>query len=122
MARTWLTKASCVIGDEMDHVQVNGCTEPIRFTSKQERKRWMKEHGYVDAVRHVGEDGGDKSRHTSRWVTMDQYTLDNARELLERAAKLPTRNDPSEAPLKVRMVTGELNGPEFKEWNRGKGR
>lgn len=42
--------------------------EPITFRSRSEWRRAMKERGLVNAVRHVGEPGSDKSRHTSRWV------------------------------------------------------
>jgi hypothetical protein len=94
--RIWITKPPTAIGDELDHVQVNGLREPRRFTSKIERARWMKENGFRDCTRHVGEDGTDKSRHTTRWATMDKYTLQNAKELLERASQQPARNDPQD--------------------------
>ena len=106
---------SGAIDDSMDHVQINGCKEPIHFTSKQERKRWLKENGYREYVRHIGVDGSDKSKHTTRWATMDAYTLANAKELLERAAQQPARNDPAPDPLPpVRTYAGDIGG---KEWN-----
>lgn len=106
--RAWLTKPASVIGDAMDHLQVNGAKTPIHFTSKQERRRWMKQHHLVDATRHVGEDGGDKSRHTSRWEAMDAYTLENARILVTRASQEPARNDPPPAPLHVTTTYGDV--------------
>lgn len=46
----------------------NMAAEPLFFRSKSEHRRKMKELGLVPHVRHVGTQGGDKSRHTSRWV------------------------------------------------------
>jgi hypothetical protein len=46
--------------------------EPVRYDSKSERRRLMKERGLVgdmDAVRHVGVQGSDKSPYTVRWDT-----------------------------------------------------
>lgn len=42
--------------------------EPRTVYSKSERKRYLKEMGVREKVRHVGMNGGDKSRHTQRWV------------------------------------------------------
>lgn len=107
---------STVVGDEMDHTMTNGTQVPIRFRSKQEFKRWKKENGYIDYVRHIGQDGGDKSKHTTRWATMDQYTLDSVKALLERVASEPARNEPADPALNVRLTTGDLNSPEFRSW------
>lgn len=111
---------STVVGDEMDHVQVNGTREPIRFRSKQARKRWMKANGLRECAYHIGLDGSDKSKHTRRWEAMDAQTLENARILVERAAQEPTRNEPKETPLKARLTMGELNSPEFEAWRHGR--
>lgn len=118
--RAWLTRASSVIGDEMDHTMVNGLKTPRRFRSKQEFARWKKENGYRDCVYHVDVDGADKSIAAGRWVSMDAYTLNNAKILLERAAQEPTRNDPKEAPLKAKLTTGDWNSPEFEAWQHGR--
>jgi hypothetical protein len=40
---------------------------PIRYDSKSERRRLMKERGLEEGVRHVGVQGSDKSPHTQRW-------------------------------------------------------
>jgi hypothetical protein len=56
------------IGDEIDEWNENVGHEPVHFTSRQERKRYLKEHGLQEFVRHVGEQGSDKSKHTTRWV------------------------------------------------------
>jgi hypothetical protein len=42
--------------------------EPVKVYSKSERKFEMEKRGLVESVRHIGEQGSDKSRHTSRWV------------------------------------------------------
>jgi hypothetical protein len=41
---------------------------PITFYSKSDKRRYLKEHGIREKVRHVGEQGSDKSRHTQRWI------------------------------------------------------
>lgn len=70
--RAWLTTYPNVIGDEIDIRIENGLCwpddTPRRFTSKQEIKRAAKEAGLDNCVRHVGRAGGDRSKHTSRWV------------------------------------------------------
>ena len=70
--RAMLTKASSVSGDEC-HIEVkHGLCHPDGrprlFTSKAEMKRAEKGAGLVNYVRHLGRKGGDKSKHTSRWV------------------------------------------------------
>lgn len=57
-----------VIGDECDVTQENFGVEPEHFTSKREMSRRAKELGLMPMVRHVGENGGDKSSKTVRWV------------------------------------------------------
>jgi len=42
--------------------------EPRTFHSKSEWRRTMKERGLVHMVRHVPEQGSDKSKHTQRWI------------------------------------------------------
>src|SRR5678816_3280089 len=75
-----------VIGDEMDHIQVNGCKTPIRFRSKSERRAWLKAQGLEECVRHVENPATGKSKFTTDWSKMtDPYTMGYKRELLERA-------------------------------------
>lgn len=57
-----------VHGDEIDYVDHNIARDPIHFTSKSERRRMMKQLGLQEKVEHVGYDGTDKSKHTTRWV------------------------------------------------------
>lgn len=58
------------IGDEIDEVLdiLADGDEPVRFRSRQERKRYLNEHNLQEFVRHVGEPGSDKSSKTTRWV------------------------------------------------------
>jgi hypothetical protein len=56
------------LGDEIDEINENVSHEPVHFRSRAEKKRYLKEHGLIEFVRHVGEQGSDKSKHTSRWI------------------------------------------------------
>lgn len=64
--REWRSFAN-VIGDEIDWWDDNIDTKPVHFTSKIERRRMMKEKGVQEYLRHVGEQGSDRSKHTTRW-------------------------------------------------------
>lgn len=56
------------IGDECDVYQENFSKDVEHFTSKQAMARRAKELGLMPFVRHVGDQGSDKSSKTSRWV------------------------------------------------------
>ena len=56
------------IGDEIDEWNENVAHTPVHFTSRSEKRRYLKEHGLQEFVRHVGTQGSDKSDKTSRWV------------------------------------------------------
>lgn len=99
---------SVVIGDEMDHVQVNGLKHPRRFTSKQEHKRWLKEHGYRIYDTHEGDQGSDKNKFTTRLATMDPQTLKNAQELVTRAASAPATRSADDAPIGITSDDGVI--------------
>lgn len=95
-----------VIGDECDFMQHNGTREPIRFRSKQEYKRWLKQHDYRIYDTHVGEPGSDKSKHSRNWATYDAYTAENIRILLERAFHSP-HTEPPEPVMHIRPFIEE---------------
>lgn len=117
--RMWTTKPPTAIGDEMDHMQVNGLNQPRRFTSKIEHRRWMKENGYQNVTRHVGEQGSDKSKHTSNWGSrMDPYTAESVRILIERTYKDGRETDDTLAPLKAKVYTGEVGSAEHQAFVR----
>lgn len=46
----------------------NLAPQPIRFDSHSAHRTYLREHGIRPAVQHIGEQGSDKSRHTSRWT------------------------------------------------------
>lgn len=94
--RAYLTTAASVIGDEMDAVLTNGSKQPWRCRSKQLHRDWLKANGYRIKDDHVGEQGSDKNKFTSRSVTMDPQTLANATALVTRAALEPARGSASE--------------------------
>lgn len=72
--RAWVGKAPGAIPDDVPGgiwVRNTLCHEdgsPRRFDSKSEMHRFAKERGYHNHVEHKGSRGGDKSKHTSRWV------------------------------------------------------
>ena len=76
MWRTWIGKASNVIGDDIPggiEIKHGICHEdgtPRRYYSKSEMAREAKRRGWVNAVEHIGSPGSDKHRkgYTSRWV------------------------------------------------------
>src|SRR5690349_9797934 len=51
-----------------------GTHEPVTFYSPAEHKAFMKQQGIEPAVRHVPEKGSDKSRFTTRWVSVSPIT------------------------------------------------
>lgn len=116
--RAWLTRAAAVIGDEMDHTQVNGTREPIHFTSKQERKRWLKEQGYRENDAHVGQNGTDKSTLSTKWVTGGKQWLADAETLAQRHGTFKGNQpepDPS-SEFHITWRTGELTKEQAAEY------
>lgn len=61
---------TAVISDEIQggFVQEHFGHTPETFYSKREMARRAKELGLQPMVRHIGEPGSDRSKHTSRWV------------------------------------------------------
>lgn len=83
--RAWITKPPNAIGDEMDHLQVNGLKEPRRFRSKQEHKRWLNEVGLEVKDCHCPMPGGDTDQHSSKWSAGGgTHWLENAEALALR--------------------------------------
>ena len=105
--RAWLTKPSNVIGDECDFVSHNGEKQPVRFRSKAEHKRWLKERGWRIKDDHVGEQGTDKSRFTSRWAGGGKQWLADAEALAQRHGA-SVGKDPGDEPVHVTFTTGDL--------------
>lgn len=109
-ARAWLTKASNVIGDEIDITQVNGLRHPRRFRSRLEHQRWLKENGFRVKDTHVGDQGSDKSKFTQSAAIMDPQTLENARYLVTHRQMIDA--DEPDEPLHVTFTEGYLTTAE----------
>ena len=56
-----------VIGDEIDEWNENVGDKPVHFTSRLEKRRYLREHGLEEFVRHTPRPDGRKP-DTSRWV------------------------------------------------------
>lgn len=71
MEKYWGTRFPSVHGDEIDETIENLTAQPQHFTSRSEKKLFLKMLGAEEHVRHVGMpgDGSDKSPHTVRWVS-----------------------------------------------------
>lgn len=106
--RAWIAKAATVIGDECDFTSRNGEREPIRFRSKLEHRRWLKEKGYRINDAHVGTQDGDTSKHSSRWAAMDAQTLQNAIDLVTRAASAPAAPSTPDGPQGITSDEGVI--------------
>lgn len=59
------------IGDECDvwirHGLCNEDGTPKHYTSKEQIRKDAQAAGLTNMVRHVGENGTDKAKHTTRW-------------------------------------------------------
>lgn len=109
--RVWLSHAQTVIGDECDFIQHNGTREPIRFRSRAEFRRWLKETGWEVKDTHVPKQGTDKSPFTTNWGSRcDAYTANNVRILMERAFQ--QKPDPPDEPVNIRWVNADTGLPE----------
>ena len=115
-ARAWLSKASNVIGDEIDLIQTNGLRHPRRFTSRLEHQRWLKENGYRIKDTHVGEQGSDKSKYTQSAAIMDPQTLENARYLVTHRQMIDAE-EPDE-PLNITWHEGTLTKAEARMYRK----
>ncbi len=110
-----------VIGDELDHWQVNGTNTPIHFRSKADRKAWLTANGLEEMARHVPTPGSDKSPFTSDWSKMtDPYTMGYKRELLERAFK-QRADPPRDAAITLRPLDAADLAALDQQYNGGKG-
>lgn len=65
----WGTSFPSVIGDEINETIENLTAQPQHFTSRSEKRIWLKAHGFESHVRHVGLPGSDVSPHTTRWTS-----------------------------------------------------
>jgi hypothetical protein len=70
--RVWrATPTGGVIGDEIDVTIKHGLCHPDgtprRFRSRAELRREEQRTGWSNHVEHIGTQGSDKSKHTTRW-------------------------------------------------------
>jgi hypothetical protein len=56
-----------VIGDEIDEWNENVGDTPVHFTSRIEKRRYLKEKGLEEFVRHMPRPDGKKPS-TTRWI------------------------------------------------------
>jgi hypothetical protein len=70
--------------------------EPVTFYSRSEKRRYLKEHGLVEMVRHVPVPGTDVSPHTSSWtgVNLEAGRILAERQAHTKASKTPHRANP----------------------------
>lgn len=68
--KVWVGSMPNIIDDTINETIENLSATPQHFTSRSEKRIWLKSHGFEEHVRHVGlpGEGSDKSPHTSRWV------------------------------------------------------
>ena len=59
--------ANNVIGDEIDEINENVGDQPVHFTSRIEKRRYLKEKGLEEMVRHVPRPDGRRP-DTTRWI------------------------------------------------------
>jgi len=112
MLRAWLTKPPSAIGDETDFVSHNGERHPRRFRSKQEHKRWLKEKGYTIKDEHIGQQGTDKSPHSTPWVAGGKEWLANAEAAAKAHHNGGYRGNPPAEPSSfpnIRWSTGTVS-------------
>lgn len=57
-----------VVDDSLDEWNEMVAHDPVHFTSKAEKRLYLKQHNLQEFVRHVGEQGSDKSSKTVRWI------------------------------------------------------
>jgi len=107
--RAWLTKPPNAQVDECDIVSRNGERHPIRFRSKSDHRRWLKEKGYVI---------NDNASHHS--ATGGKQWLEDAETLVKRNGEAPGSvvADGPEAHMRLTFSSGELTKAQAAEYAR----
>jgi hypothetical protein len=57
-----------VADDTIDEWNENVADQPVHFTSKTQKRLYLKEHGLYEFVRHVPHPRGKKENQTTRWI------------------------------------------------------
>lgn len=116
--RVWLSAPPNVIGDEMDHLQVNGLRNPRRFRSKQDHKRWLKSEGFIVKDEHKPLAGSDGSPHSSRWSGGGKQWLADAEALALRNGSAEGTVPEEDHPWNITWSTGTLSKDEAAKYAR----
>jgi hypothetical protein len=114
----WLSAPPNVIGDEMDHVQVNGLRHPRRFRSKQEHARWLKSEGFTVKDEHKPLLGSDKSPHSTRWASGGKKWLADAEALAARNGSGSGNQPEEDHRWNISWSTGELSKEQAAKYAR----
>lgn len=85
--RTWFQHPAAVIADDIvggvwiRHGICNPDGTPKKYWTKSDIREAAKKKGMIQAVRHVGEPGSDKSKHTVKWGDAPQVLTPKDEEL-----------------------------------------
>lgn len=105
--RVWLTKPPNVVSDSCDFVSRNGEKHPVRFRSRADHRRWLKEKGYAI--------NDNRSGHSS---TGGVQWLKDAEVLATRNGAARGEVVPDDDPLHVTFTAGELTPAQVEEYRR----
>lgn len=79
-AHVWLTVPPTVIGDAIDEHHENLGHDPVHFTSRAEKRRWLKAHDILESTHYVG----SSDQHVKTWAIVSPDQLQKAVELVNR--------------------------------------
>lgn len=116
--RAWLTAPPTVIGDEMDHVQVNGLRHPRRFRSKEEHRLWLKSSGWRVSEEFAPMPGTDKSPHSVRSITGGKQWLADAEALALRNGAAEGKEPEDDYRWNIAWSTGTLSKEDAAKYAR----
>jgi hypothetical protein len=95
--RLWIGLSASIAGDEFPggRTYENLGHDPVTVYSRSELRRELKSRGLEECVRHVPVPGSDKSPNTTSWNVPCEYTLRQAKALLERVGvvNVPAREE-----------------------------
>lgn len=91
--RAWIGKPAAVVQDSIEggiwirHGLCNEDGSPRKYYSKSEIAAEAKRRGLINVVRHVGEQGSDKSKHTTAWTAIPIDEAERLRAWYEHESK-----------------------------------
>jgi hypothetical protein len=89
--------------------------EPITFYSRSEKRRYLKEHGLVEMVRHVPVPGTDSSPFTTSWTGVN---LEAGRILAERQAHTKASTTPHRANPETIEIIKQVHDEHYARFGR----